>query len=101
MGRAAAPGKDDASARLLEASDQLTPELRRDVLPRQSKHAGHLGEIDVAYVAKKQALALDHEFHGDALRFDHFAKREEAVGGALRILLSNGAHASLASGSRR
>ncbi len=86
--------QNDARARLLEASDQLTPELRHDVLPRESKHAGHLGEIDLAYVAKKQALALDHKFHGDALRFDDFAQLEEAVGGALRIPLSKSAHAS-------
>ena len=85
----------DARALLLESSDQLTPELRHDVFPRQSKHAEHFGEIDVAYAARKQALTLDQQFHGDALCIDHFAKLEGAVGGALRILLSTGAiHAS-------
>src|SRR5208282_6484847 len=85
----------DARALLLESSDQLTPELRHDVLPRQSKHAKHLGEIDVAYAARKQALALEEQFHGDALRIDHFAKLEGALGGAFRILLSRCAiHAS-------
>ena len=52
-----------ARALLLESRDQLTPELRHNVLPRQSKHAEHLGEIDVAYAARKQALALDEQVH--------------------------------------
>jgi len=51
--------RTDGTRRLLESSDQLTPELRHDVLPRQSKHAEHFGEIDVAYAARKQARALD------------------------------------------
>lgn len=85
----------DARALLLESSDKLTPELRHDVLPRQSKHAEHLGEIDLTYATRKQALALDEQFHGDALPINHFAKLEGAVGGALRIVLSRGAtHAS-------
>jgi hypothetical protein len=80
-----------ARALLLESSDQLMPELRHNVLPRQSKHAEHLGEIDVAYAARKQALALDQQFHGDAFCIDDFAKLEGAVGDALRILFSRGA----------
>jgi hypothetical protein len=77
---------DEARALSLESSDKLTPKLRHDVLPRQSKHAEHFGEIDVSYAARKQALALDQQFHGDAFCIDHFAKLEAAVGGAVRIL---------------
>jgi hypothetical protein len=69
---------------LLESSDQLTPELRHDLLPRQSKHAEHFGEIDVEYAARRQALALDQQLQGDAFCIDHFAKLEGAVGGALQ-----------------
>ncbi len=49
--------------------------------------AEHFGEIDVAYAARKRALALDPaQFHGDAFCIDHFAKVEGAVGGALRTV---------------
>ena len=85
----------DARARLLESSDQRPPELRHDVFPRQPEHAEQVGEVDVAYAARKQALALDQQFHGDAFCIDHFAKLERAVGAVQRILLSRGAiHAS-------
>jgi hypothetical protein len=75
-----------ARALLLESCDQLTPELRHHVLPRQSKHVEHCREIDLAYATRKQALALDQQFHGDAFCIDHFAKLEGAVGGALRTV---------------